>query len=230
MFHSIRLGDEMHLLSKKMTILFGVWGSLISIYLIYDIIHGVIVKSVIEIVIAFILCVAYAQAWMQYGKAFKRRMYDRSYAEAKNNFYGLLHSTLPSIGGIYMENQDLQVHVSRHSSRLTGDCFAILVLGGRDFSYDEDTMTHTVIAPSHFYYVSKRVLLVHKSFDAAVMRVTRGFESSELSIVLDSSIAVSARDTRKAMRNTPADLRYASIDEMNELSQLLVAEQKGTVS
>lgn len=219
----------MHLLSKKQTALYGVLISLASVFVIYDVMHSVIGQSPLSMVVAVILAFVYVKMWIQYVRAYRMRNYDRRYAKAKDAFYDSLNLILPSAGKRVIAHEMTSIHVYRDSLRFYGEYFSILVVQEADMFYDEETMTHTMLIPNHFYHVNKQTLFIHKSFDMTVVEVVRSEVSDEISVNAKLKKAVSARALHSMMRKTPADLLYASIEEVNELSAMLISEENGTV-
>jgi len=221
----------MYLLSKTRTVLIGATLSGITVWLVFGMFNDIAKNSIPSVVFSIILLVLYAQMWIDYVKAFKRRVYDRAYAKEKVKLFNTLMFVLPQNGSIEFKSGDIEIEVLRKKTKLFSDSFIISVPEKGEAAYDEDTSTHTVLLSQHTYRIYRRSLRVHKDFDLKVVRVKKELDSSDITITADTpAIGVSNRKAARAILKTPEELRIASVEEMRDLNTLLVDSERGIVS
>ena len=221
----------MYLLSKTQTVLIAVLLSAISVGLVIGLINDIAKNSIPSIIFSIILLVLYARMWGDFAKAFKRRMYDRSYAKEKIKLYDTLISILPEKGAVEVKNGEIEIEIFRRKSKLLKDSFLVIVSEKSETTYDEDTLTHTVTLAEHRYYVYRRKMSVDKYFDVGIARVKKELDSSNITVIADTPpVGVSNLRAVRAIMKTPEELRIASVEEMRDLNTLLVDSERGIVS
>jgi hypothetical protein len=160
-------------------------------------------------------------------------MYDRSYAEVRNELWRTLTSVLPDKGELSIEREDVEMNVERYELLLPNDSFHIVLMGDDDVSYNEDTMTHRVVVPWHNFHVHKNQLFVGKTFDACVLRIIRqdtDVYADDLAVVNDTDTDFFTENIFKSRIKIPSDLLHASIEDMRKLNTLLRSYESGMVS
>ena len=220
----------MYLLSKTQTILLG--AVLVSLYglLCSFIIDAFAKESVGDLLFGFGSCVVYAFFGLEYYRAFKRRMYDRSYHKAKNAFQDAFTAYLPVAGKTKFVHEGVKIYARRDAKPPFSDFFSLFVVKDREESYDEETLARVSMVSMYCYSFRKSFHHVDKSYSVIVLRSVKELGSSELTRTTDPEPVISNRQKRLALRKTPEALRWASIDEIDELTALLVDEKKGIVS
>jgi hypothetical protein len=220
----------MHLLTTKETVLNALLYVVASLWMVYLLVYGVIAQAPVSLIVGAVGSIAYGFSWRTYIRAFKMRRYDRQYNEAKKKLQHALEVVLPAAGNIEIDHGDLEMKIKRSRRKGGKDRFTVAIIDDYDISYDEETMTHTVVIPFNFYHLYAESLYVRKSYEASVMKVIRQEDSDELLVNFEPDANFSFKEFFKAERNLPADLRNASIDDVLELTGLVLNGENGNVS
>lgn len=223
----------MHLLSFKIAVLVGVSYGLPTVWSIWLVMQSVGEKSALDAVLGTTLLIFCAVKWKRYIKAFKMRVYDRSYAEAKNELCRRLAFILPNKGALRVNHGNLYIDVERYKQFLSNDSFYVVLKSDDDVSYDEDTMTHRIVVTWHEFHVCENTFLVTKSFEAFVLKVVKqdtDAYAEDLIVVNDLETDFVVKNEVKPRIELPSDLLHASIEDMRELNTLLKKHEQGMVS
>jgi len=223
----------MHLLTTKGTVFWGFTYGLAILCFLASTVGYLIEGDILRFVVFFALLFSCGASASRYIQAFRRRVYDRQYAVAKDELWNTLTAALPSKGEISFKRGDVDITLERDKILRFVDWFGIQLTDEGDSSYDEETMTRQVVKPRHYLQVNPGTLFVSKSYDALIVRSIKhdtDEDGVDLTITVQSTGSASVRATVKSRQKLPADLLYASIDELNELSGDIKNYINGTVS
>lgn len=223
----------MHLLTARTTALTGLFYGVLSIGTVVWIIQLLLEGSIDDLITFIALLVVCVFMWRKYIKAFKTRMHDRRYAEAKNELWQTLGLVLPGKGRLSIAFEDAEMSIERYKVFVPNDSYHITLKGKEDVSYDEDSMTHNLVMFWHNFHIHKSVLIVEKSFNGGALRMTKldnGEDDEDIKIVVGLLNDDPVKNRVKSRSKLPPDLLHASIEDLRELSALLKGRENRTVS
>lgn len=216
----------MHLLTTRRIVLFVAVYAPLSLLLIVTLILGILTGSTLDTVVCAIALVFCVFQWKAFVKAYKMRMHDRSYADAKAVLWHTLDAMLPVGGDATIECQSTRIYAQRNRKFLLGDVFRLTVIDEADHFFDAASSMHKLIIPVHLYGLISRELHVKKWSDCDVLKVVQNQESDELELEYYSDSSTSIRDILRAMLQTPSDLLIASVADIQGINALLVEGRK----
>jgi sulfur transfer complex TusBCD TusB component (DsrH family) len=219
----------MHLLSKKQTVLKGLLLGGLSI-----IVGGILVIKIFEsdvfgIVVYAILAGVYASSLKDYVKAFKKRTYDREYAKAKDQLQQTLKELLPGNGQVTFTQDDKITLIHRGVLIFIKKEFFTIFLANVEVLYD-DLAARNLMVSYHSYNLTQSILYVSKSFDTMMASMNEDGGIQAQPVPQKIGLLAYIRESSKANRSIPEDLRYASPQELQDLRNLLREGREDIVS
>lgn len=219
----------MYLLSKKQTVLKALVYGVVSIVLITFLVIRITEGSIFGIVFYAALVGIYTSAWRDYVKAFKRRAYDREYAKAKEQLQQTLKELLPADGRVTLNQENRVTLVHRGMMKFLKKEFFIVNSADVEIFYD-DLSARNLIISHHSYNVADGILYVSKSFDTTMVNMNDDQGTQAQPVPEKTSLLTYLRESNKANRSIPEDLRYASLQELQDLRNLLLEGREEIVS
>jgi hypothetical protein len=219
----------MYLISKKQTILRGILYGVLSIIFASLWVIKIFEGDVFGIVVYSILIAVYASSWKDYIKAFKKRGYDREYAKAKDQLQQTLRELLPTSGQVTFTEDDKITLIHRGTLSFMKKEFFIIFTASVELIYD-DLAARSMVISHHSYNVDQAILYVSKTFDTTMSSIDESEGIQAPPAPKKTSLLTYIRETSKANRSIPEDLRYASPQELQDLRNLLREGREDIVS
>jgi hypothetical protein len=206
----------MYLMSKKQTVLRALLYGTFSVLVVVLLVVKIFERDILGIATYTVLVYLYVLIWKDYHKAFKKRFYDRDYARVKEQLQQTLSELLPAEGQLVYNQEGKITLVHRGAMKFLKKEYYIVFMANVEMLYDDMAMRNLMVA-HHSYIISDNTLYVKKSFDTIMTRVEddEGFQAPPAPE--KTSLMTYIRQSNKANRNIPEDLRYASPQELIDL-------------
>ena len=115
-----------------------------------------------------------------------------------------------------------QVRIARYTIVAKNDTFAVIILGDKESTLDTDAHDQRVVIPIFFYRVSQSERLVLKTFDVSVVNEVEINDDGDVVASNATEVKLLIAGTPDVLKDIPAELQYASVEDMQMVTKLLV--------
>lgn len=225
-FHFQTVRMKMYISLKSRLIVSGIILTIGTLANLFTIGHSLRVSDLIGTIMWGALLMVYVCGWTGYLKNVRSYKSDVEYEKVKQCLQRVVANfSYEEEFYQHIVSDDFRVFVSKGSGLLTGKYYIIRAVDLSDTfpPDDEDTAQRIIICKA--YCLCERVLDVRKRIEP--LKLTYDLETDEFEITnTDDADTPSDKDIHKADRLMPYDLKYASIDEMQTLQQLLMSSER----